>query len=82
MASTTYPNFGAETEGIEVTKAFASVVRGKTILITGVAPKSLGQSAAVALVRSPRLCINTRHLLTYEPGTPSPCSLHLRRPHH
>ena len=53
MASTTYPNFGADTEGIEVAKAFADFVRGKTILITGVAPKSLGQSAAVALVRSP-----------------------------
>ncbi|KAF4448618.1 hypothetical protein F53441_7994 [Fusarium austroafricanum] len=49
MASTTRSDFGANTEGVEVAKAFADGVRGKTILITGVNRDGLGFSAAHAL---------------------------------
>lgn len=35
MPSTTYAEFGHDTEGLEVAKAFADGIRGKTILVTG-----------------------------------------------
>lgn len=50
MATTTHSEFGAKTEGVEVAKAFAGGVDGKTILITGVNRGGIGFSTAHALV--------------------------------
>lgn len=50
MASVTHSEFGADTEGVEVVKAFASNVRGKTVLVTGGNRNGLGYSAAQAIV--------------------------------
>lgn len=50
MASVTHAEFGANTEGVEVVKAFADAVRGKTILVTGANLNGLGFSAIRALV--------------------------------
>lgn len=50
MASVTYSEFGVDTEGIEVAKAFGDKVRGKTVLITGGNRNGLGFSAAQAIV--------------------------------
>lgn len=48
MVSTTHPEFGATTEAMEVARAFADQVRGKTVLITGVSRKGLGFTTAQA----------------------------------
>jgi len=50
MTATSHPEFNESTEGLEVAKAFADSVHGKTILITGVNCDGLGFSAAEALV--------------------------------
>ncbi|TKA76339.1 hypothetical protein B0A55_03745 [Friedmanniomyces simplex] len=42
---------GQETTGIEVAEAFKNVIKSKTVLITGVSPKSLGESTALAIAR-------------------------------
>ncbi|KAM7217097.1 hypothetical protein V8F06_007496 [Rhypophila decipiens] len=42
-----HPEFGERTPGSEVAQIFGDRIRGKTILITGVSPKSIGQSTAV-----------------------------------
>ncbi|CAG8962348.1 hypothetical protein HYFRA_00005404 [Hymenoscyphus fraxineus] len=47
---TTYTHFGATTTATEVASTFSSQVRGKTILIVGVSPNSLGQHLVQALV--------------------------------
>ena len=51
MAGPSHPEFGHDTEAIDVAKAFADGVRGKTILITGVNSKGIGFSTAEAFVR-------------------------------
>lgn len=57
MASVTYSEFNANTEGAEVAKAFASEIRGKTIVVTGVNCGGLGFSAAQAFVSNiQRVC--------------------------
>lgn len=48
MVSTTHSEFGAATEALEVARAFADEVRGKTVLITGVSRKGLGFTTAQA----------------------------------
>ncbi|KAI1263347.1 NAD(P)-binding protein [Xylariaceae sp. FL1019] len=48
MTATTYSEFGADTEALEVAKAFAKGIAGKTILVTGVNPKGIGFTAAQA----------------------------------
>ncbi|KAL9054907.1 MAG: hypothetical protein Q9162_003848 [Coniocarpon cinnabarinum] len=48
MAHTTHSSFNRETEGLEVAKAFAGRIKGKTVLVTGVNPKGIGFSAAEA----------------------------------
>lgn len=53
MASTTHANFNANTEALEVAKAFASGIRGKTILITGVNRGGIGFATAQAFVNIP-----------------------------
>lgn len=52
MATTSHPEFNANTEGSEVVKAFADIIKGKTIVITGVNREGLGFSTAEALVSS------------------------------
>ncbi|VUC25497.1 unnamed protein product [Clonostachys rosea] len=49
MATTTHPEFNANTEGIEVAKAFPDSVRGKTIIVTGVNRNGIGFTTAQAL---------------------------------
>ncbi|CAG8979492.1 hypothetical protein HYALB_00011896 [Hymenoscyphus albidus] len=46
----TNPHFGATTTATEVASTFSSYVTGKTILIVGVSPNSLGQHLVQALV--------------------------------
>lgn len=53
MASTTHANFNANTEALEVAKAFASGIQGKTILITGVNRGGIGFATAQAFVTIP-----------------------------
>ncbi|KAF5979004.1 hypothetical protein FBULB1_5905 [Fusarium bulbicola] len=46
MASTTHTDFGANTEAIEVVKAFSNSIRGKIVLITGVNRGGIGFATA------------------------------------
>lgn len=58
MASTA--EFGETTTGAEVTSTFASEVRGRIFLITGVSPGGIGASTAQALAsQAPKLLILT-----------------------
>jgi NAD(P)-dependent dehydrogenase (short-subunit alcohol dehydrogenase family) len=50
MASTTHPEFNATTEALEVAKAFATEVRGKTVIVTGVNRGGIGFTTAQAFV--------------------------------
>lgn len=50
MPSTTYSEFNVDTEALEVAKAFADGLRGKTALVTGVNRTGIGFSAAEAIV--------------------------------
>ncbi|KAF7560334.1 hypothetical protein G7046_g3812 [Stylonectria norvegica] len=63
MASTTHPEFEANTEGIDVAKAFASGIRGNTVLVTGVNRGGIGYSTSQAFAsQSPaRLIIAGRN---------------------
>ncbi|KAL9112693.1 MAG: hypothetical protein Q9227_002996 [Pyrenula ochraceoflavens] len=49
MTATSRPDFGADTEGLEVAKEFASAIRGKTVLITGVNRSGIGFSTSQAI---------------------------------
>ena len=51
MASTTHPEFNATTEALDVAKAFAAEVRGKTVIVTGVNRGGIGFTTAQAFVR-------------------------------
>lgn len=53
MTGTTYPNWGARTEALEVAKAFPEAIRGKTILVTGVNRNGVGFTTAQAFVSQP-----------------------------
>jgi hypothetical protein len=48
--ATTHPEFNDKTESIEVAKAFAAVIRGKTILVTGVNLGGIGFTTSEAFV--------------------------------
>lgn len=50
MASTSYPEFTESTEAIEVAKIFATGVRGKTVMVTGVNLGGIGFSTSQAFV--------------------------------
>lgn len=76
MTATTYPQFGHDTEGLEVTKAFADRVRGKTAIVTGVNRNGIGYTIAEAIVS-----ITNVHWLTLLstkrfPGLAITCSSH------
>lgn len=61
MASVSHKEFDANTEGVEVAKAFADGIRGKTVLVTGGNRHGLGFSAAHALVSTITLLKRYRH---------------------
>ncbi|KAL2270639.1 hypothetical protein VTJ83DRAFT_10 [Remersonia thermophila] len=46
---TSHPTYGLKTPGSEVAQAFAERIRGKTILVTGVSPKSIGAATVLNL---------------------------------
>ncbi len=48
MTATTYSEYGASTEALEVAKAFPDAIRGKTIIVTGVNLKGIGFGTAQA----------------------------------
>ncbi len=50
MSTTTYAEFNGKTEAVEVAKAFAEVIRGKNILVTGVNRGGIGFTTAEAFV--------------------------------
>lgn len=50
MTATTHTEFGPKTEGLEVAQAFASSIRGKTVIVTGVNPRGIGFATAEAFV--------------------------------
>lgn len=58
MTATSNPNFGAETEGLEVAAAYSGSIKGRTIVITGVNQGGIGFSTAEAFVR---LTSSSRH---------------------
>ena len=50
MASTTYSEFNAHTENLEVAKAFTDRIQGKTIIVTGVNRGGIGFTTAQGFV--------------------------------
>jgi hypothetical protein len=50
MAATTNPAYNDQTEALEVAKAFASSINGKTVIVTGVNKNGIGFSTAKAFV--------------------------------
>lgn len=50
MAATTHTKFNANTEGLDVAKEFASGIRGKTVIVTGVNRGGIGFSTSQAFV--------------------------------
>ncbi|CAI6332852.1 unnamed protein product [Periconia digitata] len=58
MAQLTHPEWTEKTGGLEVAQAFADNIKGKTVLITGVSPESIGFSTALSIAsQSPALLI-------------------------
>ncbi|KAK3689110.1 hypothetical protein B0T22DRAFT_528228 [Podospora appendiculata] len=54
----THAEFGEATPGSEVARTFADQIRGKTILLTGVSPRGIGATTALAFAsQSPALLI-------------------------
>jgi hypothetical protein len=51
MASTSRADFHANTEALEVAKEYASAIKGKTVLVTGVNLSGIGFTTAQAIVR-------------------------------
>ena len=49
----THPEFGQATEALDVAKAFASEIRGKTVVVTGVNRGGIGYTTAEAFVGPP-----------------------------
>lgn len=51
MTVTTHPEFNADTEALEVAKAFPESIRGRTIIVTGVNRSGIGFTTSQAFVR-------------------------------
>lgn len=51
MTATSHSEFDANTEALDVAKAFPESIRGKTILVTGVNRGGIGFTTAQAFVR-------------------------------
>ncbi|RDW56519.1 hypothetical protein BP5796_13160 [Coleophoma crateriformis] len=64
MTATTHPEFNGQTEGLEVAKAFAEAIHGKTVVVTGVNRGGIGFSTSEAIAsQSPaQLIIAGRNL--------------------
>lgn len=52
MAATTHPEFNDQTESLDVAKAFAEAICGKTVLVTGVNRGGVGFATSEAFVSS------------------------------
>jgi hypothetical protein len=50
MPSVTHSHFNVETEGLEVAKAFADGIRGKTVIVTGGNRSGIGFATARSFV--------------------------------
>lgn len=50
MAAITHPEYNDQTEAVEVAKAFALGINGKTVIVTGVNKNGIGFSTAEAFV--------------------------------
>lgn len=50
MTTTTHPEFNDHTEALDVAKAFAVEIRGKTVLVTGVNVAGIGFTTVQAFV--------------------------------
>ena len=50
MTATSHPEFNAQTEGLEVSKAFAEAIRNTTVIVTGVNHGGIGFTTAEAIV--------------------------------
>lgn len=50
MTATSHTEFNEQTEGLEVSKAFAGAIRGKTVVVTGVNRAGIGFTTAEAFV--------------------------------
>jgi hypothetical protein len=50
MTATSHPEFNAQTEALEVAKAFPDAIRGKTVVVTGVNRGGIGFTTAEAFV--------------------------------
>ena len=74
MASTTYSEFGSNTEGVDIAKAFSEGIHGKSVLITGVNRGGIAFSTAHALV-SPPLAVKTECLSNQFKATQAPALL-------
>lgn len=75
MSGTTHPDFNEKTEGLEVAKAFAGEIEGKTVLITGVNLKGIGFATAKAFVSYFVHDIKVRNKLTHPQASQNPSSL-------
>ncbi|KAF2469978.1 NAD(P)-binding protein [Lindgomyces ingoldianus] len=54
----THPEWNQEIGGLEVAEAFAAQIKGKTVLITGISPSSIGSSISLSIAsQSPALLI-------------------------
>src|SRR5690242_1858298 len=83
MPSTTHPEFGHDTEGLEVAKAFADQIRGKTILVTGANSSGIAYTTLEAFV-SINPSLHTPIPKTEVPtltGLSIPLAPHPRQPH-
>jgi hypothetical protein len=78
MAATSHPEFNEQTEGLEVSKAYAEGVRGKTVVITGVNRGGIGFSTAEAFVCTAYICF--LHGFNECLGLSIPRPPHLRQP--
>lgn len=56
MTATSHPEFNEQTEALEVAKAFAEGVRGKTVVVTGVNRGGIGYTTAEAFVSIAQAC--------------------------
>ena len=59
MTATTHPDYNANTEALDVAKAFPEAIRGKTIIVTGVNRSGIGFTTAEALASQ-----SPAHLIT------------------
>lgn len=56
MTATSHPEYNDQTEGLEVAKAFAEGIRGKTVVVTGVNREGIGFTTAQAFVSTLCTC--------------------------